>query len=574
MIAFLLILLFVVPVTCLVPGTGLAGAPGPGAPIVLVDVASERGLDFTAVLGESFDLASTSAARVSQLAFGTGVAVGDYDGDGDLDIYALAQLGHPNVLFRNDLETGKPGFTDVTPPLLADLGLSRSAAFADLDRDGDLDLVLVNDDDGAPETPPSRIFRNQGGVFSDATEGSGFRPVGFLRCGLALGDPDGDGLLDLYVTNWGFAQAGEPRLPGSNRLYRNLGGLAFEDVTEDVGLGFLARDSFSAVFADFDDDRFLDLFVAVDHTRDEYFAGIPSGFEERTELVGTTHLANDMGVAAADFDDDDDLDLFLTNITDTQDGVYGCGNGSFPPPQACNALYVNQFSQEGAVRFEEEAEARGVGDTYWGWGTQFADLDNDRDLDLVAVTGLDLFIETFGPGGSGLLETPSVLLVQSEGSFTRQFGTGLDAPDDSRALVALDYDRDGDQDLLVSNVDQPMRLFENRSPSRHWLGVDLGVATSAASARVYVSAGSQTQRRDVIYGRSFLAGTPAEVHFGLGDLEWVDEVRVVWSDGAELSLHDVAADQLLRVPEPDPETLGLAALLGALVLSARSRQIA
>ncbi len=513
-----------------------------------VDVTSSRGLAFTGTYGPTFSSLVFEEALM-QKNMGNGAAVGDYDGDGDLDIYLLGQLGQPNRLFRNDLDTGQKRFTDVTAQAgVGDLGESRVAHFVDLDNDGRLDLLLVNDDDGSGAYPPSTIYRNNGdGTFTDVTAGSGFRPVGFLRCGAALADYDRDGLVDVYVTNWGMEMGtGTANFPGSNRLYRNLGNFKFQDVTLAAGLGTLARDSFSAIFFDFNDDLYPDLFVAVDHTSDEFYWNTAGRFSNATLAVGATHTGNDMGLACSDFDNDGDLDVYATNITDPS-GVFGTTR--------YNALNLNASGATGVTHFSDQASAFGLQDTYWGWGVKFTDVDNDGDLDVVAVTGFDDYVGRVAGASSPIYHTPPVLLLQQPaGTFVRQTGAGLDDPGDSRALIAFDYDRDGDEDLLITGVNQPVRLLENQSgPQGHWLHVELRQAPGSnrfgIGASVYATTGGVTLRRDIIAGDSYLAGTPAEVHFGLGNTGIVDRLRVRWTDGSESVFDQVAADRFVRVTQ-------------------------
>jgi hypothetical protein len=519
------------------------GSSAPVRVVAFVDVAAAVGLDFTVTVGDTFPGAVIQNQQWMQRNMGNGAAVGDYDGDGDLDVYLLGHTGQANRLFRNNLDTGTATFTDATPAALADDGLSRTAAFVDLDNDGDLDLVLVNDDDGSDVYSPSRLFRNDGGgAWTDMTAGSGFRPIGFLRCGLAVADFDKDGRLDLLVTNWGYDLGnGTPEFPGANTLYRQTAApFVFEDVTAAQGVGF-ARDSFSAIFSDLNGNGWPDLYVAVDHSFDKFYVNESGVFaEDFTNDAGlTAHTGNDMGIAAADFDDDDDLDFFLTNITDSTLGT-GTTQG--------NVLYVNR----GNGVFDEEAAARGVFDTAWGWGTQWVDAENDGDLDLVAVTGFDEWVLNVRGALSPVYQTPSFLLLNNgAGSFTRRTGTGLDSADDSRALVAFDYDRDGDVDLLVTNIAQPVRLFENRAENPgHWLTVAVTPDALGLGAVVRATVGGRTMRRDVLAGRSYLAGTPAEAHFGLGEATMVDTLRVTWADGTETAMQNVAADRVITV-EPD-----------------------
>ncbi len=409
-----------------------------------------------------------------------------------------------------------------------------------MDNDDDLDLLLINDDQGIVGSLPSQIFQNNGdGTWTNKTAGSGFRPVGHLRAGCALADFDKDGDLDIYVTNWGMELAsGNPLFSGSNRLYLNQGGFVFIDVTEaSANLGVLARDSFTAIFTDFDDNQYPDLYVALDHTTDEFFWNDAGVCSNATALVGTTHVGNDMGVAPADFDDDGDLDLYVTNITDPLK-QFGNSQG--------NAFYVNQQNVSGLVEFVDQAMDHSLLDTYWGWGVEWLDLEHDGDLDLVAVNGFDEFVLTAQSDTSPIYQTPSICFInEGSGKFSR---TTLGLPGDSRCLIAFDYDRDGDQDLLITNVRQPVRLLENQSTNPgHWLGVTLGPDRYAIGAKVYATMGTVTKRRDVIAGHSYLAGTPSEVHFGLGSTTRVDKLRVVWADGTELILRDVATDQYLRL---------------------------
>jgi hypothetical protein len=558
-----------------------------------VDVTDAAGIDFVGAYGLGW-VNEGPPLPTMQANMGNGVAVGDYDSDGDLDLYLLGNLGSSNKLYRNNLIRSEgpesKTFTDVTPAGLGQLGLSRMAHFVDLDDDGDPDLVVINDDsgvdaDGTGLESHAWLFRNDGdGVFADVTDGSGFRPGGYLRAGSAIADYDRDGLLDIYVTVWTAEGGGGSAIfPGSNRLYRNLGGFQFQDVTDDVGLGGLARDSFAAIFTDFDGDHDPDLFVAVDHTSDEFYFNDEGVFRNETARVGATHVANDMGIAVADFDDDDDLDMYVTNITED----FGDG-----PPEdllETNVLLVNQHDTGAGVEFLDEAVQRGAYNSYWGWGTEFVDIENDGDLDLLAANGFDQFMDiTFGNLGQPIetfttvYQKPTVLFCNDgSGSFIRNDQTVLeDHPDDSRALVAFDYDRDGDRDVLVTNVAQKTRLFENRSQSQgHWLHLSLGPDRYAvgATARATLDPGDGSdvivKRRDVILGRSYLTGSPSELHFGLGDFEEIASLEIEWANGYTEVLSEVAVDQMLTLlyaPEPGGPALAAAAML-ALATLTRSR---
>ncbi len=526
----------------------VSGLIGAHAAPIYVEVQSLVNVDFVGTYGSVFPAVSSQGPfhEMMFLNQGNGAAVGDYDSDGDLDIYLLGQLNQPNVLLRNDLDLGSEWFTDVTATAgVGDLGLSRVAHFVDLNNDGHLDLLLINDDDGSNNYSPSRIFENNGdGTFFDRTSTANFRPTGYLRCGAAVADYDRDGLLDVYVTNWGFAGVGgSPDFPGVNRLYRNLGNFTFQDVTGAVGLGGLARDSFSAILHDFDGDHFPDLYVALDNSSDEFYWNQSGTFVNETSGVGLAHVGTDMGISCADFDDDGDLDLYVTNISDP-DGAFGPSQG--------NPLHVNRADTVGSTQFVDEAVLRGAGDTAWGWGVEFVDWDNDGDLDIVAGNGFDEFVEFVAPGSS-ILGTPTVLLENdSTGNFTRVFTPDLNVSEDSRALIAFDYDRDGDEDLLITNMNQPARLLENRTATQgHWLDVtavqSAGSNRNAVGAAIYATVGPKTMRRDFIVGDSFLAGTPSEVHFGLGVATTVDSLEVHWTDGNQTTYPNVYGDRLIQI---------------------------
>ncbi|MHC5212435.1 MAG: CRTAC1 family protein [Planctomycetota bacterium] len=507
---------------------------------------------------------------------GNGAAVGDYDNDGDLDVLVLGQKTHRSALYRNDLPAG---FTDVTKQAgIHNRGLSRIAMFADLDNDGWADLILANDArPGAPypsgdpltaqvalpggrgvspfagqQHAPSSIYRNKGdGTFADVTPGSGFDIRGRFVGGMGLVDFDEDGRLDIYVALWGAQhQQGHILLEGHNRLYRNEGGFQFRDVTRLLGLGTLLSNSWAPVFADFDLDGDDDLFIAEDDAADKYYDFGPGLgefarlFTDVSTAVGTTHVGTDMGVAPVDFDDDGDLDLFVTNVTEN-------GNGG-------NALYVNQLTETGQLSFVDEAAARGVFDTGWGWGTEWVDVDNDGDRDLFAVNGFDEYVMWLGLNFNLVNKPADLFLNDGTGNFTKTSGTGAEVVGDARAAIAFDADRDGDQDLFVTHVDGPPALLLNtlndRGTTNHWLDVKLVggglVNRDALGSRVEVTAGGKTQVHYVLGGGSFLAGRSYEAHFGLGAATTADLVRVHWTDGMVSDLVAVPVDQLLVVTYP------------------------
>jgi enediyne biosynthesis protein E4 len=530
-------------------GTGLV-LPGPARAETALcrNVAQERGLAYRGAYGTTpFALEPMAAMMLRNM--GNGAAVADVFGDGRLSVLLLGQLGHPDRLFRNQLaDTGEPQFVDVTESAgLANEGGSRAAAFADLDNDGSPDLVVMNDWDGAEMGSPSKIYRNaDNGTFSDVTEGSGFDPVGYLVGGLSLADYDRDGLLDIYVTYWTMELGGDPareqmaikgRFPGQNRLYRNLGGFQFDDVTDDVHLGQITADSFSSIFADFTGDGWADLYVAVDHREDIFFENTGGSFRQASEEYGVGHVGNDMGIAVADLGSNGTLDLYVTNITDPND-QFGTGSG--------NTLLVGERAADGSLSYVDTATAMGVEDSGWGWGAAFTDMNLDGRLDLYAAQGMQEFIAQQSPE----LRNQQARLFQGAagGAFDLAVDTGCDIPGDQRSVVPFDYDRDGAPDLLVTQTAYSTVLLENATNDRHWLTVDLSRAgAQAAGARVTVVAGGEPSTQVALFGGSYLAGMPMELYFGLGDAAAADAVTVTWADATTADLGLVQADQVLRV---------------------------
>ena len=523
---------------------------GPGSPRCL-DVAPRVGLAFNGVYGTVFEADSLGVSMQRNL--GNGAAVGDYDADGDLDVYLLGQGGHASRLFRNELNGGRPSaarFTDVTDSagLAGNRGMSRAALFADLDADGRLDLVIGNDHVPGQPGQPSTIYRNDGDrTFTDVTAGSGFAPTGFIVGGLALVDEAGSGLPSIYVSYWTADLGGDPsqpsritsRFPGENRFYRNLGGFRFEEATEAVGLD-MRNDSFQALFADFDGDRRPDLYLAVDHRPDRYYRNVGGTFENASKEAGVDNVGNDMGIAAGDIDADGRIDLYVSNIRDRDENY-----GTRPPG---NTLLMGDGAPD-SMHVTNRAWEQRVHDGGWGWGAAFVDVDLDGWQDIFTVQGFDEFVGKLSPS----LQDDVARLYRADGAggFAPDATSGCEVPGDQRALIPFDYNRDGAMDLLITQVGLPTLLLENRTRGRHWLTVVLDPrAAEASGAWVTVRAGGRTQRHLVLASSSYLSGMPLEAYVGLGPATAADEVRIDWPDGRALVLKDVPADQVLRVGPP------------------------
>jgi len=412
-----------------------------------------------------------------------GVAWGDYDGDGHLDLYVSNDGA--NMLLRYD----GGAFTDVTASPLDDGGDGAGVAWGDYDNDGDLDLYLANN--GA-----NRLFRNDGAGFADAT-GSPLDDAG-NGAGVAWADYDVDGDLDLYLVNRGTA----------NRLFRNDGGV-FVDVTasplDDAGNGS------AAAWADYDADGDPDLYVVNDGTSNRLLRNDGAVFTD----VTTSPLDDPgfgKGVAWGDYDNDGDLDLYLAN-----DG-------------GANRLFRNDG---GAFT---DATVGALGDVGNGRSTGWADYDKDGDLDLyVANDGANKLLRN---DGAGVFVDATIGAVADAGS--------------AAGFAWADYDSDGEVDLYIANDGANTLIRNDVGNGYGWLTVGLeGIVSnaSAVGARVRVVSGGSSQTREVSAGSGLYSEGSLPVEFGLGTRTTIDSLIVRWPLGIVDVETGLSVNQVLVLEE-------------------------
>ncbi len=445
-------------------------------------------------------------------------------------------LGHR--LFRNDLTSaGKLRFTDVTEASgLSGPAYGMGAAVGDYDNDGDPDLYLTGF--GA-----SVLYRNDGGRFSDVTAASGAATAGWSTSASFL-DYDEDGDLDLFVARYiDFTVAGNKKcfdavgardycLPAvyravPDRLYRNEGGGRFSDVTEAAGMLKADGPGLGVAAADYNGDGWPDLYVANDGAANQLWINRGNGsFEDQGLVSGTAYNAEglpegSMGLAAADFDGDADEDLFVTNL-----------------PRETNTLYLNQ----GKGLFQDATDAWGLGlpsATRTGFGTQFFDYDNDGWLDLFVANGAVTIVETLRGIAYPFHEKNQLFRNPGRVPFqetSQEAGPALARSEVSRGAAFGDLDNDGDVDVLVTNNNGPVRLLLNDAgESHHWLQVRLrGTSDNAdgIGAKVgVVRPGAPTLWRRAHTDGSYLSASDPRVHIGLGTKADVEAVLVEWPSG-------------------------------------------
>lgn len=490
-----------------------------------------------------------------------GLALFDYDNDGDVDIYFLN--GAPlkgttfivpprNALYRNE---GNWKFTDVTEQSgLGDKGYGLGVAAADYDNDGDLDVYLNN-------YGPNVLYQNNGdGTFTDVTKqagvGNGFQ-VGAGTCFL---DMDKDGDLDLYVANYlefsyethvtkttrGVPVYANPRYypPVPDNLYRNNGDGTFTDVSKEAGIAEHAGWGMGMVCADYDNDGDTDIFVANDVAENFLFMNDGSGkFEEVALVAGSAYDVSgnsqgSMGVDCGDYDNDGLLDFYMTSFQGQLTALYkNLGNGTFQE--------VNLITGAGSGTRPHVT-----------WGTSFVDFDNDGDRDIFVAAGhLQDNIELFDDTSSYLVR--NILLMNTgDGKFvnvSEESGDGMEVKLSSRGAGFDDLDNDGDVDVVILNSRRESTILRNDSPSQgHWLQVLLrAVKTNrnGVGARVTVTAGDLTLIDEVHSGRGYQSHYGTRLYFGLGKRNHIDRIDVRWVGGGIDTFKDFAANQLLILTE-------------------------
>ncbi len=524
---------------------------------LFTEVAAASGLSFRHVTSDWL----AHFRRYGQIAptfSGGGVTAGDLDGDRWPDLIYCG--GQGCAAFRN---RGDGSFEDVTARAgISAPGEARMALLVDLDNDGRRDLFVTY----ARDT--NRLFRGLGGGrFEDVTAASGLERSGDISGPAVALDYDNDGWLDLYVGNFGDYLAGAiPSPPDAatngmpNRLYRNRGGLAFEEVTEAAGVGDTGwAQALSHVDFDLDGDQ--DIYIANDFGRNDLLVNNGDGtFASGGRPTGSDDPFHGMNVAFADLNRDSLADIFVTNIW-YWDSL----------PRAVtetNTLLLSERREGGEVGYRPSDDpAIAAHDTGWSWAALFFDQDNDGDDDLYLVNGFTdylVFIQhrihperpdqlypihnardpnRFFRNDGGL---PSVLVPES--------GAELEGVN-SRGIARLDYDGDGDLDLAVSTFHSEARLFRNDGVPKdnHWLTVELvgdperGVNRDAIGAQVIArGAGGLYVWRMVNGGEGYLGMSALPLHFGLGPAESVD-LEILWPGSERQEVKGVAADQFIRI---------------------------
>ncbi|MEN3337378.1 MAG: enediyne biosynthesis protein [Acidobacteriota bacterium] len=503
---------------------------------------------------------------------GSGVALFDYDGDGDLDVFLVQ--GRPvdeapgdtaahrststSRLYRNDMTRTEGGqsvlhFTDVTEAAgVGFAGVGMGVAVGDYDNDGNLDLYVTG-------YGSSALYRNNGnGTFTDVTREAGVDSQRW-NTSAAFIDYDRDGDLDLFVASYvDFTVAagksctdpvGAPDYcapsafhPSPARLFRNEGNGTFTDVTESAGVSRAYGAGLGVSVGDYNGDGWLDLYVANDATPNQLWINTGKAtFEDQGWLSGSAANAagrpeGSMGIASGDYDADGDEDLFVTNLT-----------------RETFVLYVN----DGHGNFEDRRASAGVARTtaeMTGFGTAWLDYDRDGLLDLITANGAVNV-------AAGLRGTPAPYAQRNQLFHNAGGGHLVDVTDASgpafapalvgRGLATGDLDNDGDVDVVITANNGPARVLLNQSTTGHWTSVQLRAPARnrfGFGARIgVVRQGQPTLWRRVGTDGSYLSASDSRAFFGLGSQPRIDRIVVEWPDGVHEQWSGMAADRELTL---------------------------
>jgi hypothetical protein len=524
--------------------------------IQLEDVTAQTGIRFQHTDGATgaYDIFEPMSA---------GLALFDYDGDGDVDIYFLNGAypeGHVvtprprNALYRNE---GDWRFTEVTDQAgVGDPGFGLAVTAADYDNDGDTDLYLNNHG-------PNILYRNNGdGTFTDVTEAAGLAAESFMGAGTNFLDIEGDGDLDLYVAHYvrilrrlpqPATRGGYPAYLGpatelfartQDHLYRNNGDGTFTDITAAAGLQGLSGAGMGTTCGDYDRDGDTDIFVANDMSGNFLLVNDGTGrFSDMGLLAGMAfdqhgEEQGSMAMELGDYDNDGWLDLHITSYQEQLATLYrNLGDGSFAD--------VTALTGAGAGTLPKTT-----------WGNGFVDFDGDGDRDLFIACGhIQPHVDAYDPR-TGYAQTNMLFENQGQGRFrdiSTQSGAGMQVKRVSRGAGFDDLDNDGDVDAVILNARSGPTLLRNDTPGLgHWLQVQLrGTKTNRAGvgAQVRVYAQDLTLLDEVHSGRAYQSQYGVRLYFGLGKRTRVDRLEVAWIGGSTEVFPGVEANRRILLVE-------------------------
>ncbi len=524
---------------------------------------------------------------------GAGLACGDFDNDGLVDLYFVGNFGK-NHLYKN---LGNFKFEDITvsSKTAGGFGWSTGVCLIDINNDGLLDIYLSKSGEFNVDQRRNELLINKGNmVFEESAAEYGLDDPGYSNQ-IAFLDYDLDGDLDAYVMNHGLAA--DPSIDLSNlskntdkyssdRFYENRDGY-FYDISKKAGLinnaiGF----GLGLSVADFNNDMYPDIYIANDFIEHDYFY-LNNGNGTFSDIISTSvkHMSNfSMGNDAADINNDGYLDLFVadmaaednyrskTNMSGMNpDKFWRAVKDGFHYQYMVNTLHLNN----GNNTFSEIAQLSGLDKTDWSWAPLFGDYDNDGFKDLFITNGLrkdsrnndfvkkkEKILKEFQNLGEEekmqsikkLLEMmPSqkipnyIFKNNGDLSFDNKSSEwSFDIPSFSNGAAYADLDNDGDLDIIINNIDDAPFVYKNNSIGNHYINLKfIGPEKnlSGIGTKVLCETKNGIQYAEHYLSRGYLSSVENRMHFGLSDLDIVDRITVIWPDGMKQTLIDIKADQ-------------------------------
>jgi hypothetical protein len=441
-----------------------------------------------------------------------GIAIGDFDNDGDDDVY-ISRINESNMLYQNN---GDGSYSDIAEFAGVDVaGNTHASVWGDFDNDGYLDLYVGNRESA------NNLYQNNGdGTFTDIAVSAGVDILGKPRSVL-VADVDRDGWLDIYVAN----------ILGENALFRNNGDLTFTDITQSSGTSD-PQLSMGAMFFDYDNDGDPDLYLT--HDGNQAYKLLQNDgagkFTDVSAASGTNYEGLGMGVDFGDINNDGWLDIYITNLS-------------------YNTLYLNN----GDGTFSNISENAMITDPGMGWGTTFLDYNNDGLQDIYMVND-----SYFSPLPNILYRNKGDLtfeIVSDNSSIANMYG--------SYGTACTDFNHDGRIDIFLTNSGSDgNQLFRNEmSDVGNWFKVKLvGTVSnrSAIGARVTLSTGDKIFVDEVCGGSGYASQNSLTLHFGLGDLELIEEMTIRWPNGLVETYPNLPVNQTMTATENESITVNVA----------------
>ncbi len=464
-----------------------------------------------------------------------GGAAGDFNNDGWQDLFVLGGWGNPDKLFINNHDGT---FTDRAAAWgVARVHRGMGVAVGDFDGDGWLDIFVTSEPDSGGPTTNVLYHNNHNGTFTDVAVAAGVAFAPGLSVGggwgAAWGDYDLDGRLDLAVADW-------TRTAGGNRLYHNNGNGTFTNVTATaLNPAWMDVQGFSPRFVDMNGDRAPELLWVSDFGQSRYFVNNGNGtFANATASAGVGLDGNGMGTAVADFNGDGRPDWFVSSIYSAT---------AYPnQPGTGNMLYMNQ----GTNHFTETSQAAGVKQGGWGWGAVAEDLDNDGLMDLAHTNGF------YYSGADFENDQTCVFKNLGPGAFAETApACGVTHTGQGRGMIAFDYNNDGKVDLVIFTNGGPLVLYRNDTagPGTNYLRVFLnthashGIAPNGYGTHLVATVNGIPQHRWITGGSNYLSQSELSAHFGLGSAAVVSQLRVEWPDGSVTLRANIPANQTITL---------------------------